>query len=137
MSEILENIKRLNKLFGINREADLNWNGRTYKIKIKFLYDLFENNNIVTMKNLPLNYKKSLYYNLITQTREYNQPEDLVRLIEATKINAIFGNYNITIIIKNNKPIETNFDLMNILMNRNNLNEFAKFKIDEIVFKEK
>ena len=72
----------------------------------------------------------------VIQKSNDNQPEDLVRSIEPTKVVINLGAYQVIIIIRVNKPIETNFNLAKIIFNKNDPNEFAKFQIDEIIFHE-
>ncbi len=137
LSDLYNNIKRLNKIYGISRNTELKWNNQINKIRVKFLYDLFEKNHYVNMSHLPMDYKKSLYNNLITHTNVNNRPEDLVKLIQPTEVIIDLGDFRATIIIRINKPIKTNFKLGNIILNRNDPNEFAKFIIDDIIFEKK
>lgn len=81
--------------------------------------------------------KKKLYNNLVTHTNASNQPEDLVRLIRPTEITIDLGDFYTTFIIRSNKPIRISFEFTNIILNRNDPKEFAKFHIDEIIFEKK
>lgn len=137
LSDLHNYIKRLNKIYGISRDAELRWNNQINTIRVKFLYDLFEKNHYVIMSYLPMDYKKSLYNNLVTHTNVNNQPEDLVRLIQPTEVIIDSGDFHATIIIRISKPIKTNFEFTNIILNRNDPNEFAKFIIDDIIFEKK
>ncbi len=89
------------------------------------------------MTKLPLDYKKSLYNNLVIHTNVNNQPEDLIRLIKPTEIIIDLGDFCATFIIRSNKPIKINFEITNIILNRNDPNEFAKFYIDDIILEKK
>ncbi|MEE9378502.1 MAG: hypothetical protein V3V33_10760 [Candidatus Lokiarchaeia archaeon] len=135
--ELYKYIKRLNKINGFNKKAELRWNNKTNKIRVKFLYDLLENDHYVIMTHLPMDYKKKLYNNVVICTKKNNQPEDLVRLIQPTEVIIDLGDFRATIIIRINKPTETNFDSINIITNRNDPNEFAKFPIGDIIFEKK
>lgn len=134
LSELSKYIKRLNRIYGINKEAELKWNNQTNTIYVKFLYDLFEKNHYIIMSHLPMDYKKKLYSNIVIHTNKNNQPEDLVRLIQPTEVIVDLGEFLATIIIRIEKPIKTNFELGNIILNRNDPKEFAKFRIDNIIF---
>jgi len=132
--EIHNYIKRLNKIFGHNKQAELKWNNKTNTIRIKFLFDISENEHHVIMKHLPMDYKKSLYNLIATYTKVDNQPEDLVRLINPTEVIIDLGDFRVTIIIRIEKPSKTNFDFTNIIINRNDPKEYAKFQIGDVIF---
>ncbi len=132
--EVHNYIKRLNKIFGYNKQAELKWNNNINTICAKFQYDILENEHYVIMKHLPMDYKKMLYSKIVTHTNVNNQPEDLVRLIQPTEINLDLENYCVTIIIRIDKPTKSNFDFTNIIINRNDPKEYAKFPIGDIIF---
>lgn len=135
--EIYNYIKRLNKIYRGYKQAELKWKNSNNNIRGKFLYDISKNENYVIMEHLPMDYKKSLYNLIVTHTNEGNQPEDLVRLIEVKEVIIDLMDFRMKIFIRIEKPTKTNFDFTNIIINRNDPNEYAKFPIGDFIIEKK
>jgi len=114
----------------------LKWKGIISKNNIKFRYNCF-NNNFIILSSLPLEFKKELYNFSAIHTYVNNRPEDLVKVVKPIKIIVNLRDYNITSKIWERKPVETNFNFVNIILKRNIPKGFAKFKISEVIINKK
>jgi len=135
--EIYNYIKRFNKNYRGYKQDELKWKNSTNNIRVKFLYDISKNENYVIMEHLPMDYKKSLYNLIVTHTNKDNQPEDLVRLLEVKEVIIDLIDFRMKIFIRIEKPTKTNFDFTNIIINRNDPNEYAKFPIGDFIIEKK